>query len=161
MFWTMIRNGISLSQSVELTSQWDRILAIGPVYPVLLLILMFVGVLVLVSFIVLFPMFIVVSVISFMQLLSVVGMRLLGGGRNGFGRILWFILTSGLGLICFLPPFFFNVSLILRLVFLGFLLIRLRWTKNSERPSFPTFVSLGKGIPALRNSVLRLKVGIL
>ena len=30
----MIRNGISLSWSVELTAQWDRILALVPVYPV-------------------------------------------------------------------------------------------------------------------------------
>ena len=30
----MIRYGISLSRSVELTAQWDRILATGPLYPV-------------------------------------------------------------------------------------------------------------------------------
>ena len=30
----MIRNGISLARSVELTAQWDRILAIGPLHPV-------------------------------------------------------------------------------------------------------------------------------
>ena len=32
----MIRYGISLSRSVELSAQWDRILAIGPLYPVTL-----------------------------------------------------------------------------------------------------------------------------
>ena len=32
----MIRFGVSLSRSVELTIQWDRILAIGPVYPITL-----------------------------------------------------------------------------------------------------------------------------
>ena len=32
----MIRSGVSLSWSVELTAQWDRILAIGPLYPVTL-----------------------------------------------------------------------------------------------------------------------------
>ena len=32
----MIRNGVSLSRSVELTAQWDRILALGPMYPVTL-----------------------------------------------------------------------------------------------------------------------------
>ena len=32
----MIRHGISLARSVELTAQWDRILAIGPLYPVTL-----------------------------------------------------------------------------------------------------------------------------
>ena len=32
----MIRYGVSLSRSVELTAQWDRILALGPMYPVIL-----------------------------------------------------------------------------------------------------------------------------
>ena len=32
----MIRYGVSLSRSVELTAQWDRILALGPMYPVTL-----------------------------------------------------------------------------------------------------------------------------
>ena len=32
----MIRYGVSLSRSVELTAQWDRILATGPLYPVTL-----------------------------------------------------------------------------------------------------------------------------
>ena len=32
----MIREGVSLSRSVELTVQWDRILAFGPMYPVTL-----------------------------------------------------------------------------------------------------------------------------
>ena len=32
----MIRSAISLSQSVELTAQWDRILALGPMHPVTL-----------------------------------------------------------------------------------------------------------------------------
>ena len=30
----MIRNGVSLARSVELTAQWDRIIAIGPLHPV-------------------------------------------------------------------------------------------------------------------------------
>ena len=32
----MIRSGISLSRSVELTAQWDKILALGPLHPVTL-----------------------------------------------------------------------------------------------------------------------------
>ena len=32
----MIRYGVSLSRSVELTAQWDRILAAGPLFPVTL-----------------------------------------------------------------------------------------------------------------------------
>ena len=70
----------------------------------LLVILMWFGVLGLVSFIVLSPMFIIASVISFMRLLFIGGMRLFEGGGIGFVRILWFILTSGSGLIWFLRP---------------------------------------------------------
>ena len=32
----MIRHGVSFSRSVELTAQWDKILALGPMYPVTL-----------------------------------------------------------------------------------------------------------------------------
>ena len=32
----MIRHGVSLSQSVELTAQWDKVLVVGPMYPVTL-----------------------------------------------------------------------------------------------------------------------------
>ena len=32
----MIRYGVSLARSVELTAQWDKILALGPMYPVTL-----------------------------------------------------------------------------------------------------------------------------
>ena len=30
----MIRHGMSLARSSEFTAQWDRILAVGPLYPV-------------------------------------------------------------------------------------------------------------------------------
>ena len=33
---SMIRDGVSLSRSVELTTQWDRILSVGPIHPVTL-----------------------------------------------------------------------------------------------------------------------------
>ena len=77
----MIRYGISLSRSVELTAQWDRILAIGPLYPVTLYDLSDDRGLVKVIFIGRSLMFIVVFVISFMRLLFIDGMRL-SGGRN-------------------------------------------------------------------------------
>ena len=32
----MLQYGVSLARSVELTTQWDRILAAGPLYPVTL-----------------------------------------------------------------------------------------------------------------------------
>ena len=64
----MIRFGVSLSRSVELTIQWDRILAIGPVYPITLDDLSVdrdqgIG-----AFLVWLLMFIAVSVISFIRL---------------------------------------------------------------------------------------------
>ena len=34
VLYAMIRHGVSLSRSVQLTFQWDRILAVGPWYPV-------------------------------------------------------------------------------------------------------------------------------
>ena len=67
---------------------------------------MWYGVLGLVSFIVLFLMFIVVFVISFMRLLFIDGMRLLGEGGIGFGKTLWCIPLGGFVQIWFLPaPF--------------------------------------------------------
>ena len=148
-----ICNGVSLARSVELTAQWGRIVALGPVYPVSLDDLHAVQGLGLGDF------FRVVSGIhrrlnDFIH--SVVVHRrdeATRGGVVGCGRILWFILTSGLGLIWFSPQLFFSVSLILRLVVLRFSLIWLGLTKNSERPGFPTFAALGKGIPALRKSM--------
>ena len=156
----MIRYGVSLSLSVELTAQWDRILAIGPLFPVTLGDLQS-EVFVLVSFIVLLLMFIVVLVISFMQLLFIGGMRLFGGGGIGFVKILWFIFTSGFGLIWFLPHPFFSASLILLLVVRVCYLLLIGLMRNSERPGFLIYAALGKGIPALRNSIRRFKVGYL
>ena len=48
-------------------------------------------------------------------------------------------LTSGSGLIWFLPLLFPSVSLIVLLVVLGFFQVRPGLMKNSERPGFPTF----------------------
>ena len=59
-----------------------------------------------VLFIMLFLIFIIVFVILSMLLWFTVEMRRFGGGGIGFGRILWFILTSGFVLIWFPPaPF--------------------------------------------------------
>ena len=52
-----------------------------------------------------------------------------------------------------------SVSPILRLVVLGCLLIQRKLMRNSERLGFPTFAALGKGTPALRNSIVRLRGG--
>ena len=87
----MIRHGISLAQSVELTAQWDRTLVIGPLFPVTLAV-WGVGV---------GEFHRIASDVHrrlsdfIHQLLFIVGMRLLGSGGIGFGRILWFVLTSG------------------------------------------------------------------
>ena len=86
----MIRYSISLSRSVELTAQWDRILAVGPLYPVTLddlqcgLRVLDVGDFSSCCLLI----FIVVLLIFFMLLLFIVGMKPLGVGGIGFGRIL-------------------------------------------------------------------------
>ena len=51
------------------------------------------------------------------------------------------------------------MSLILRLVVLGCLQTLLGLMRNSERLGFTTFVVLGKGGPALKNSIMRLGDG--
>ena len=54
------------------------------------------------------------------------------------------------------PVLFFNVTPIFRLAVLGCWLTLLGLMRNSERLGFPTFVVVGKGRPALRNSIGRL-----
>ena len=66
---------------------------------------------------------------------------------------------GGSGLTQFPLLLFFSVSLILHLVVLECLQTQPELVRNSEWPGFPTFVALGKGIPALRNSIVRLMVG--
>ena len=106
----IVQYGVSLFRSVELTAQWDRILAAGPLYPVTIDDLSAVRGLGIGDFFVeLYLIFIIVSVISFMQMWSTVGMKQLGSGGIGFGRILWFIHKSGFDLIWFLQLHFSNV----------------------------------------------------
>ena len=159
----MIRSGISLSRSVELTAQLDKILALGPLHLVTLAVLdlsfdrgMGVG--------------------AFFHAASGVHRRLsdfihamvvcrrdeaVRGGAIGFVKIPWFIPIGGFAQIWLPLLFFFTVCLISRLVVLGFLLILLGLTRNSERLGFPIFAALGKGRPALRNSILRWRSGCL
>ena len=156
----MIRSGISLSRSVELAVQWDRILALGPMYPVTLDDLsLHRGVWTLVHSFMPLLMFIAVLVISSIRLWFIVVMRRFGSGGVGFGRIPWCILIVGFVLTwCRLLPFF-SVSLILLLMVLVSFQILQGLMKNSERLGFPTFAVLGKGRPALTNSILRLMGG--
>ena len=64
----MIQYGVSLSGSVELTAQWDKMLASGPLYLVTPDVLNAFGVWASVVFIGWSVMFIIVPVTSFMQL---------------------------------------------------------------------------------------------
>ena len=103
----MVRYGVSLSRSGELTAQWDQILALGPMYPVTLDDLsagrdLGIG--------------------AFFDAVAGVHRRLsdfihqvvvhrrdaaVRGGGVGFGRTPWFILIAGFDLIwCRLLPFF-------------------------------------------------------
>ena len=155
----MIRYGVSLSRSVEISAQWNRILAVGPLYPVTLDDLNAVRGL---------------GIGDFHRVVSDVHHRLndfihavvvhrrddaIRGWRHCIREdplvhpyrcfvLNWFRL---------LP--FFNVSLILRLAVLVSFQILPGLMKNSERLGFPTFAVLGKGRPALTNSILRLMGG--
>ena len=143
-----IRYGVSLSRSVELTAQWDRIIAAGPLYPVALDDLSVVRGL---------------GIGDFYQVFSgvhhrlsdfihsvVVHCRLFEGGGVGFGRTYGASLSLAPARLWFRQLHFSSVSLILHLVVLVCLLIQPILMMNSERPGFPTFVALGIGIPALR-----------
>ena len=101
----MIRYGVSLSRSVELTAQWDRILAAGPLYPVTLADLGAVRGLGIGDF------YRVVSdahhrLSDFIHAVVVhAGMRPFGCGGIGLGRTLWCILnvaSSRFGSPCYL-----------------------------------------------------------
>ena len=84
---SMTRNGVSLPRSVELTAQWDKILAAGPLYPVTLDDFHAVEGSGLCAF----------HRIVSMVWLFIVGMRLLGCGGIGHRRNPLYTLTSGLG----------------------------------------------------------------
>ena len=155
----MIRSGVSLSRSVELTAQWDQILTLGPVFPVTLDDLSVDRGL---------------GIGAFFDVASDVHRRLsdfihqvvihrrvaaIRRWRNWIREDPLVHPVVGFDLIwCRLLPFF-NVTLDSLLMVQVFYLILIRLMQNSERPGFPTFAVLGKGRPALTNSALRLMGG--
>ena len=157
----MIRNGISLARSVELTAQWDRILAIGPLHPVTI------GDLDMVRGVGLGEFYRVVSDVHrrFSDFVHAVVVHRRNEAVRGW-RI-WLRESFDSSERWLRPdlmppaPFLQCEPHILRLVVLEFFLILPGLMRNSERPGFPTFVALGKGRPALRNSMWRLRVGFL
>ena len=155
----MIRDGVSLARSVELLVQWDGSLRWGLLVLSLRMIIWLLGGVVL-SLVDLWEIFIVGFRISSRRQLCIVGMWQLLLGGVGSRRTLLFIPSSGLGPDLVLPAPFLQCQAHL-LVFLGFWRILPELMRNSEKPGFPTFVALGKGVPALRNSLMRLKVGCL
>ena len=156
----MIRSGISLSRSVELTAQWDRILALGPLYPVTLDDLSLDRDL---------------GIGAFFHAASDVHRRLsdfihrvvvhrrdeaIREWRSWIREDPMVHPTRWLRPDLVPPaPFLQCERLILLLVVQVAFLILLGLMKNSEKPGFPTFVVLGKGRPALTNSALRLMGG--
>ena len=141
----MIRCGVSLSRSLELSAQWDRILVVGPLFPVTLDDLQVVRGVGLGDFYHCVCGIHVVLATLFMLSLFIDGMRLLGVGEIGFGKIHLFTRKSGLGLIWFSLPFFFSVSPICRLVVLVCFVILPGLTRNSERPGFLILSLWAKG----------------
>ena len=86
----------------------------------------------------------VVFLLLLRVLMLIVVVQVLLLGVTGFGRILWFILISGCGLIWFLLLPSCSVVVILLLGVLVFLLILLGLMLNSARHGVPTFVVLGR-----------------
>ena len=143
----LIRHGVSWAWSVELTSQWDRILRAAPVHPVTWED---------------FDSVLGVGVGLFRQVVSglhsgltefirqvVVRRREKGipGWREWLREdpLIHPYKWLGPGLVPLLP--FFRVSLILPQDVLGFLLIRRGLMRNSEKPGFPTYVWAKGGQP--------------
>ena len=98
----------------------------------------------LVIFIMVFAAFIVVFVILFILLLFIDGMRQLGVGVIGFGKIHLFTRISGLGLIWFHLPLFFSVNRIFHLVVLGFYLILPGLMREFRKAWLPYFCRSGQ-----------------
>ena len=157
----LIRHGVSLSRSVELLIQWDRVLRLGPLGRITLDDYFAAGCCGLVSLVCWWVSFTPGYQHSFVGWLCIVLMlqSLLGG--VGFVKILLFIPFCGSNLTWCLLLLFSSVMLACLPVVLGFWLIQQGLMRNSERLGFPIFVVLGKGRPALKNSMRRLKVGCL
>ena len=146
----MIRYGVSLSRSVELTAQWDRILALGPMYPVTLDGLSLDRAL---------------DIGAFFHAASDVHRRLsdfihqvvvhrrdeaIWGWRN------WIRENPLVHPYRWLRPDLVPPAVSLPIV-LVFFLILIRLMLNSERLGFPIFAVLGKGRPALTNSAFEVQ----
>ena len=155
----MIRYGVSLSRSVELTAQWDQILALGPVYPVSLDDLSFSRDL---------------GIWAFFDAAAGVCRRLcdfihqvvvhrrdeaIRVWRNWIREDPLVHPYRWLRLDLVPPSPFLQCEPCLTSGDQVSFRILLGLMKNSERLGFPTFAVLGKGRPALTNSALRLMGG--
>ena len=155
----MIRYGVSLSRSVELSVQWDRILGIGPLFPVTSAD---------------FEGLLGVGLAVFSHGVCCIHRRLcdfihsvvvhrrdeaIRGWRNWIREDPLVHPYKWLRPDLVPPSPFLLCEPHLSSGALGFYLILQGLMRNSERPGFPTFVVLGKGKPALRNSILRLRGG--
>ena len=155
----MIRYGVSLSRSVELTAQWDLILASGPIYPVTLDDLSIGRHL---------------GIGAFFDAAAGVHRRLCDFihqvvvARRDEAVRGWRNWVREDPLVH--PYRWVRPDLVPPAPFLqcephrtpdgsGVCLILIRLMRNSERLGFPTFAPLGKGRPALTNSALRLMGG--
>ena len=157
----MIRYGVSLSRSVELSAQWDRILDIGPLFPVTLDD---------------FQALRGAGLGDFYHVVCGIHRRLcdfihsivvhrrdegIRGWRNWIREDPLVHPYKWLRPDLVPPSPFLQCEPHLSPGGSGFFLIPLGLMKNSERLGFPTFVALGKGRPALRNSIVRLRGGYL
>ena len=150
----MVRNGFSLARSLELAAQWDCVLRAGPMHPISAEDLMRVqdGCLEVVGGL-------HERLSDFIQ--SCCREEAVRGWRNWLREELLDRPYRWLRPDLVPPAPFCSVILALLLVGLGFWLTLRGLMRNSVKPGFPIFVVLGKGKPAWRNSMRRLKVGYL
>ena len=161
VIYAVIRSGISLARSVELTAQWDRIVAVGPTYPVTL------GDLDVVRSLGLGDCHRVVSSIhrrlsDFVHAI-VVHRRdeAIRRWRNWLREDPRVHPNQWLRPDLVPPAPFLQCKPHLTPGGSGVLADPAKIDEEFRKAWFPYFAALGKGIPALRNSVLRLKVGFL
>ena len=156
----MIRSGVSLSRSVELSVQWDKVLSIGPLFPVTYAD---------------FEGLLGVELVDFSFGVCCIHRRLCDFIHSVVVRRRDEAIRSWRNWIREDPlvhPYkWLRPNLVPPAPFLqcdpglspggsgAFFLILLGLMKNSERLGFPISAVLGKGKPALRNSILRLRGG--
>ena len=142
----MIRDGVTLAQSLELTAQWNGIIRIGPVHLLTVQDFDLAGRGGLGEWCQVFEGLhlwlsdFIHRVVVLRRQETIRGMAELVEGRSSYSSLQVALVGLGSPLL-----FYYSVTLSSLLVVLGLWLIRPGLMRNSERLGFPTFVLLGDG----------------